>query len=104
MADPPARPIEPSPPGSEPGTVDEPNAAPNVVEILAPSANARLVVGKKARFHAKATCPSATIELLADGQYVFATSTGPEIDVSYALASAGANRAITARAVSADPK
>lgn len=107
LADPPARPIAPAPPGSssgDPGAIDQPGAQPSVVELLEPSANARLVVGKKARFRAKATCPSATIELVADGQYVFATSTGPEIDVSYALASAGVNRMITARAVSADPK
>jgi exopolysaccharide biosynthesis protein len=106
MADPPARPIEPAPPGSDPGKVDDGPAPsmPEPVALLAPSANARLVVGKKARFHAKAACPSATIELVADGQFVFATSTGPEIDVSYALASAGVNRSITARAVSSDPK
>lgn len=107
MADPPARPIEPAPPGSDPGDpgkIDEPDAPPSVVEIIEPNANARLVVGKKARFRAKASCPKATIELVADGQYVFAASSGPDIDVSYALATAGVNRTITARAVSADPK
>jgi exopolysaccharide biosynthesis protein len=107
MADPPARPIEPAPPGSDPGKVDDgtgPSKSSDPIALLEPSSNARLVVGKKARFHAKASCPSATIELVADGQFVFATSTGPELDVSYALATAGVNRAITARAVSADAK
>lgn len=72
--------------------------------LLEPSANARLVVGKPARFRAKAKCAGATIELVADGQYVFATGKAPELDVTYALASAGANRTITARTVSTDPK
>jgi exopolysaccharide biosynthesis protein len=110
MADPPARPIQPAPPGSDPGTIDdgdEPAKGQTPVDpvaLLEPKANTRLVVGKKQRFHAKAACPTATIELVADGQFVFATSTGPELDMEYALASPGVNRTITARAVSGDAK
>lgn len=108
MADPPARPIERGPESDDPSTPssppqNEPKAGDPIV-LLEPNANARLVVGKKARFRAKASCPTATIELLAVGQYVFATGAGPELDVSHALASAGVGRTIAARAVSSDPK
>jgi exopolysaccharide biosynthesis protein len=110
MADPPARSMQPAPPGSDPGTIDDGSdptknpAAGDPVALLEPKASTRLVVGKKQRFHAKAACATATIELVADGQYVFATSTGPVLDLDYALATPGVNRTITARAVSADAK
>jgi exopolysaccharide biosynthesis protein len=113
MSDPAARPIAPGPAGSSdptnengggPAKPDDPSASGDPVVLLEPNANARLVVGEKTRFRAKAKCADATIELVADGQFVFATGKAPEIDLDFALATAGVDRTITARAVSNDPK
>lgn len=111
MADPPARAIDrgassddPAAPADE-GTSqrNEPSAT-DPIALLEPTANARLVAAEPARFRAKAKCAGTKIELVADGQFVFATGTAPELDTTYALATAGVGRTITARAVSSDPK
>src|SRR5437870_2546832 len=92
MTDPAARGVEPAPPGGQhptdpPKTDDgDPTKGGDPISLLEPKANALLVVGEAARFRAKAKCKDATIELVADGQYVFATAKGPELDLSYALA------------------
>lgn len=108
IADPPARPVERgfgneehSSSGIEPTA---PNDSSEPIALLAPDAGARLVAGEPARFRAKARCAGTKIELVADGQFVFATGAAPELDATYALANAGVARTITARAVSADPK